>query len=343
MEEPTPVENGRASSEHWQRRAVVDVGTNSVKLLVADVGTTLKPVLKLSLQTSLGQGAFRTRCLQPEAMARTVDAVAEFAAEAARLKSVSIRVLATSATREASNGHELVQAIERATGLSVDVISGEQEADYAFLGVTSDPMIGSRPVLMVDVGGGSTQWVVGENGLPRFRKSTRLGTARLLDLHPPGDPPTRASLARLRAAVSDFIQAEVSPSLPSVLRAFSGPAVCLVGLGGALRALTRLSSAPASPGSGKCSFIWRDALTEQVERLWRLSLQERQKLPGLDPQKAAVILAGAVIHEAVLNLFGFEEILISSRGPREGFLMIRPTKADTAAASERSELACGTG
>jgi exopolyphosphatase/guanosine-5'-triphosphate,3'-diphosphate pyrophosphatase len=323
----------RDTAQQVERRAVIDVGTNSVKLLVADVGSALRPVLKSSLQTGLGQGAFSSRRLRPEAIAFTADAVAEFAAEAVALGSAYIRVVATSATREAANGHELAQAIRRAAGLSVEVISGEQEADYVFEGVTSDPLIGPRPVLIVDVGGGSTEWVVGESGLICFRKSTRLGTARLLELHPLGDPPGRAALARLRAIVSEFIRAEVSPSVQPVLWAFCGRPVRLVGLGGALEALARLSSTLASRESGKCGFLRREQLVEQVEQLWGLSLQGRRHLPGLDPEKAEVILPEAVIHEVVLNHFGMDGMLISSRGLREGALLARSTRADTVAAS----------
>lgn len=333
MNDQIYVNSVRDNFQQAERRAVIDVGTNSVKLLVADVGRTLKPVLKLSVQMRLGEGAFRTRRLRPEAIARTADAVAQFAAEAGALRPASIRVLATSAAREAKNGHELVEAIHRATGLAVEIISGEREADYVFHGVTSDPAIGSQPVLIVDVGGGSTEWVVGERGIIYFRMSTHLGTARLLDQHPPGDPPSPAALAQFRATVRQFMQAEVLPNLLPVLRAFCGRPVRLVGLGGALQTLAQLSLTPKSLRTGKCHSLRREKLVEQVERLWRLSLPERRKLARLDPQKAEVILPGAVIHEAVLHAFGFDEMLISSRGLREGTLLFHPPRADASAAS----------
>jgi exopolyphosphatase/guanosine-5'-triphosphate,3'-diphosphate pyrophosphatase len=177
-ERQTAVNSGRTmisqalamtTAEAFQRHAVMDVGTNSVKLLVADMGQALKPLLELSRQTWLGQGAFRTGRLRPEAMARTVTAVAEFASKAIELRPASLRILATSATREATNAQELVQAIFNATGLTVEILSGDQEADYVLQGVTSDPAIGARPVLVVDVGGGSTEWVVGSGGLITHR------------------------------------------------------------------------------------------------------------------------------------------------------------------------------
>ena len=342
MAEQIGSESVRDTFDRVERRAVIDVGTNSVKLLVADAGRVLKPVLKLTLQTALGQGSFRTGRLQPEAIARTVDAVAGFAAEAAALGSVSIRVLATSVVRETANRHELIQAIESATRLSVTVLSGEQEADYVFQGVTNDPLVGTHPVLIVDVGGGSTEWAVGESGFIYFRKSTPLGTARLLELHPPGDAPSRQALTRLRATVSQFIQAEVTPSLGPVLRSFCGRPVRLVGLGGGLATLARLGPAPAGALSGKPQLLGREHLVQQVERLWHLPLQERRLLPGLEPQRAEVILAGAVIHEAVLNQFDFNEILVSQHGLREGFLLFGPRQSGAAVGPALPQPSCAS-
>ena len=330
-----------------ERRAVIDVGSNAVKLLVADVGGTIKPVLKLSLQTSLGQGAFASRRLRPEAIARTVDAVAGFADEAAELQASSIRVVATCAVRDALNRHEFVEALQRTTGLSVEVISGEQEAEYVFQGVASDPRIGSQPVMIVDVGGGSTEWVLGERGFIHFCMSTPLGTARLLDQAPLTDPPTPAALACCRALVQDFLATQVCPRLQRELRFSCGRPVRLVGLGGALHALTRLSSS-ASTLSGQDNLLRREKLVEQVNYVWGLTLQQRRELPELDQAKAEVILPGAVIHEAVLEQFGFEEILVSSRGLREGLLLSTPVRPDPsgsalpASPTGRFESACPT-
>ena len=144
------------------RRAVIDVGTNSVKLLVAQVaGHEVRPLLEESKQTRLGSGFYETHCLQPEAIASTAKAVARFA-EIARQQEVSpIRVIATSAARDALNAQELTSAIEAASGLKVEIISGEQEADWVFQGVTSDQRFASERLLLLDVGGGSTEFILG--------------------------------------------------------------------------------------------------------------------------------------------------------------------------------------
>ena len=122
------------------RRAVIDIGTNSIKLLVADVaGRNVQPVHEESRQTRLGKGFYETRQLQPDAIARTAEAVAEFAQTAREHKVANIRAIATSAARDAVNADELTSAIQRASGLEVEIISGGQEAGLAFQGITTDP------------------------------------------------------------------------------------------------------------------------------------------------------------------------------------------------------------
>lgn len=306
------------------RRAVIDVGTNSVKLLVADVGSTIRPVLKLSRQTRLGEGAFRAKRLQPEAIERTVAAVADLSAQATRLRAEEIRVLATCATREGMNSNDLVEAIQQAVGLKVEVITGDQEADYVFRGVTSDPDFVEGPVLIVDVGGGSTEWVVGESGVTRLRLSTPIGTARLLELQPPSDPPTSMDLAECRRLVRALLRSEVRPRLQPVLDEFAGRGLRLICVGGALKALARLTAGQTRAEPNVPGRLELAQIQVQVERLWTLSAQERRGLAGVKPEKADVILAGSVIYESVLAEFGFTELFVTQRGLRHGALLDSP-------------------
>ena len=147
------------------RRAVIDVGTNSVKLLVADIDDyQVEPVWEGSKQTRLGRGFYETQRLQEPAISQTASAVAEFAAAARERQAASIRVIATSAARDARNADELTTAIERATRLKMEILSGEQEADLVFQGVTTDPRFATEPLLLLDVGGGSTEFILGQGG-----------------------------------------------------------------------------------------------------------------------------------------------------------------------------------
>src|SRR3954470_22042102 len=172
------------------RRAVIDVGTNSVKLLVADVaGHDVHPVCEDSKQTRLGQGFYETHRLQPEPIAKTARAVMKFAALARELRADSVRVIATSAARDAINPQELVSALEGDSGLKVEIISGDQEAEWAFQGVTTDPELARQPLLLLDVGGGSTEFILGHGEHKHFRESFPLGTVRLMEKFPHADPP----------------------------------------------------------------------------------------------------------------------------------------------------------
>jgi len=210
------------SSPETTRRAVIDVGTNSIKLLVADVKAgTVQPVFEDSEQTRLGAGFFEGNRLQPHAVEQTALAVAQFATKARELNAISTRVIATSAARDAVNAADLTSAIERAAGLKVEIISGEKEADLAFQGVNTDPELARRPLLLLDVGGGSTEFILGQGARKEFRQSFRLGTVRLMEKLPADDPPTPGQLSECRKFVAGFLNDEVRPQLMPLLQQFS--------------------------------------------------------------------------------------------------------------------------
>ena len=188
------------------RRAVIDVGTNSVKVLLADVeDEVVRPVWETSVQTRLGHGFYEARVLQPGPVAATAVAVANFARDASARGAESVRVVATSAARDAVNGAELVRAIRHASGLSTEVISGDTEALWAFAGVATHPSHQGVRLLVLDVGGGSTEFILGERsrGLPAhvvYHGSFPVGSVRLREAFPPADPPARGELAQIGRA-----------------------------------------------------------------------------------------------------------------------------------------------
>ena len=302
-----------------QRRAVIDVGTNSVKLLVAQVsGCRVDPLLEQSEQTRLGSGFYEANRLQPAAIARTARAVAEFARLAAEWSAVSTRVIATSAARDALNQDELLAAIRAASGLAVEVISGEQEANWAFRGVGSTPLFAGQPLLIVDVGGGSTQFILGEGDHPQFGHSFRLGTVRLMERLPHSDPPTPDGWERCRATLKDFLEQQVRPVIDSELRTFSSRAVQLVGTGGTASVMARIELGLVRFDRDRIDALrlTREQVRRQRERLWSLPLLERKKIAGLPVDRADVILTGAAIYEVLMELFGFPDLRVSTRGLR---------------------------
>ncbi len=301
-----------------KRRAVIDVGTNSVKVLVGDVGVdgSVIPVLETSEQTRLGRGFYETHRLQPEPIAATAAAAGRFAELARNSGAESVRIIATSAARDADNRDELIRALECSAGAAVEVISGEQEADWAFAGVCSAPAMGDRRMLVIDVGGGSTEFILGHHGRPEFRRSFQLGSVRLLERHQPGDHPTPAALAGIRQALDTFLRGEVAPSIEAALR--RGFPERVFGVGGSTAILALIHAGCPSFDRilvERTRFTPAD-LSAMVERLWSLPLSERRMLPGLPPERADVILFGAAIYESILRLFSLPELSVSTRGLR---------------------------
>jgi exopolyphosphatase/guanosine-5'-triphosphate,3'-diphosphate pyrophosphatase len=312
-----------------QRRAVIDIGTNSIKLLVADVtGRLVQPLWEDSKQTRLGRGFYETHQLQPEPIEQTAQAVAQFAATAREWKAKSVRVIATSAARDAKNPRDLTAAIERESGFKVEIISGEQEADWAFQGVTSDPKLTKHPLLLLDVGGGSTEFILGHGHRKLFAHSFPLGTVRLLEKFPHSDPPAPAELTACRAWIKDFLRTQVRPKLAAELRDEAKfdlvkPQVRLVGAGGTTSILARMESELPSYDRERieATRLSLDRVRWHLKRLWNLPLEQRGEIIGLPKSRADVILPGVAIYEVVMEEFSFDELCVSTRGLRFAAVM----------------------
>jgi exopolyphosphatase/guanosine-5'-triphosphate,3'-diphosphate pyrophosphatase len=331
-----------------RRRAVIDVGTNSIKLLVADVtGHDVQPVHEESRQTRLGKGFYETHRLQPEAVARTAEAVWEFAEIARERNADTIRVIATSAARDAKNPCDLTSTIERVSGLKVKIISGEQEAEWAFQGVTTDAELAKQPLLLLDVGGGSTEFILGQGECKHFARSFPLGTVRLMEKFPHSDPPTRGEFKTCRDWVRDFLQNEVRRKLEPAFAALAASArqrpalrlatpkrsdggrenhsreVQLVGTGGTASILARIEAKLDRYDRERLEAVRLslERIRSHRRRLWRLPLVERKEIVGLPKLRADVILTGVVIFEVVMTEFGFSQFRVSTRGLRFAAVM----------------------
>jgi exopolyphosphatase/guanosine-5'-triphosphate,3'-diphosphate pyrophosphatase len=311
------------------RRAVIDVGTNSVKLLVADVaGHDVRPICEESKQTRLGRGFYETHRLQPEPIAKTARAVWTFADMARELKTTSIRVIATSAARDAVNPQELISAIETVSSLKVEIISGEQEADWAFHGVTTDPELAKVPLLILDVGGGSTEFILGKGEHKHFQASFPLGTVRLMEKVPHSDPPKLEELAICLDWLKTFLKKEVYPQLGPKMdwekkSDAANAGLQLVGTGGSASILARmeLKADDYDRDQIEATRLSLDSVRWHVKNLWSLPLAERQQIVGLPKKRADVILTGSAIYEAVMEQFGFAELRVSTRGLRFAAVM----------------------
>ncbi len=311
------------------RRAVIDVGTNSIKLLVADVSRRdVWPVHEESRQTRLGKGFYATHRLQPEAVAHTAAVAWEFVQVAREKNAETIRIVATSAARDAQNPGDLTTAIERVADMKVEIISGEQEAELVFLGVTSDSKLAKQPLLLLDVGGGSTEFIVGHGTHKRFAESFPLGTVRLLEKFPHSDPPTPGEFMACRDWVKDFLSNEVRPKLEPAIRREAkleteAGEMELVGTGGTTSILARMEKKLDRFDRERIesTTLSRERITAHRKHLWNLPLAKRKEIVGLPKQRADVILTGVLIYEMVMEEFGFRQLRVSTRGLRFAAVM----------------------
>ncbi len=297
--------------------AVIDIGTNSVKLLVAQgSGQGLLRIHEESEQTRLGQGFYKTQYLSLEAIARTAEAVEKVAATARRLSATSIRTIATSAVRDATNRDDLIAAIKSRSNLMVEVLSGEQEADLVFEGVASDPALATKELLVVDVGGGSSEFILGELGRQQLRQSFTLGTVRMLDSFRPNDPPEKSELQKVNAQLDHFFETTILPQFPTRDDRQHGTKPLLIATGGTstLLAMMHLKTQVFNPEQIE-SIVLRDTdIKTRSEQLWGMALRDRINVVGLPTNKADVVLMGVAIFEAILRHYHIPELRISTRG-----------------------------
>lgn len=291
--------------EAGQRIAVADLGTNSTRLLVASVGAdgSLEEVVRRTQVTRLGEGVDARGRLAEDAMERvfaTLSGYTELAEEHGADRRVAV---ATSAVRDADNGEEFEHGVRERCGFDIRTISGDEEARLTFLGATAGRNA-AEPTLVVDIGGGSTEYVVGHPGeAPGFHVSTRLGSVRQTERHFSSDPPDAEQLEALAAAAREIIVAETPAEVrDGVIEgiAVAGTATTLAAIDQALEPYDPARTHGFSLGLPNCELI--------LERLARISVEERRRVAGLHPDRAPTIVAGAVILVESMRAFGLESM-----------------------------------
>ncbi|MBA3304755.1 MAG: Ppx/GppA family phosphatase [Thermoleophilaceae bacterium] len=292
-----------------QRIAVADLGTNSTRLLVADLTPEgeLVEVDRLSEVTRLGQGVDSSGRLAEEAMERVHDALAR-CRELADIHGAGLSVaVATSAVRDAANGEEFREAVRERSGFDIQIIPGEEEARLTFLGATAGRSAGKGSILVIDIGGGSTEYVVGKPGAkPAFDVSTRLGSVRQTERHLTGDPPPHQDLEALAAAAREIVAAGVPSQVSDSVEAgvaVAGTATSLAAIDQELEPYDAARVDGYELMLGECE--------RMLARLAAMPLERRREVPGLHPDRAPTIVAGAVILVESMRAFGLEHVEIS--------------------------------
>ncbi|RJS25834.1 Ppx/GppA family phosphatase [Corallococcus sp. H22C18031201] len=303
------------------RFATIDVGTNSVLLLVAERAPDgrFEPVLERAEITRLGRGVDQSRRLSPEGMEATLEVLTRFADEARALGAEGIAVSATSAARDAQNGAEFLEAARQRAGITVEIISGALEAQLSFAAVYSDfATDAAGPLLVVDIGGGSTEFIFGNRaGTVEFRHSYDVGAVRLTERFVHADPMTAEDRARIETSLRETFAAHPHPPAP--------PGSVLVGVAGTVTTLYAIQHAidPYDAARVHGGTLSLGELKALADRLCQLSLEERRKLPGLQPKRADVIPAGALILLEAVKALGLDGCRVSDRGLRWGLLAHR--------------------
>ena len=289
--------------------AIVDIGSNSVRLLIAEKteGGEISELDRQAHVTRLGQGVDTSNRLADEAMERTYTVLADYAQRIdAHDCNTRIAVL-TSAVRDSDNGQEFAQTIEQRYGLTPHVLKGDEEARLTYLGATSerDPD-DTTPTLVLDIGGGSTELIVGAGPEVRFRVSTQAGVVRQTERHLPDDPPTEAQMD----ALAQDVRGILADSVPEELRTAVKRGIAVAGTATSLAAIAQQLD-PYDPEKVHGYEVSTAECERILGELSEMTLDQRREVPGLHPDRAPTIIAGVLIFEEVVQLFGLTEIEVS--------------------------------
>jgi len=294
--------------------AAVDIGSNSVRLKIARLQAgRLRPLHEDREVTRLGEGVFRSGFLTPESMAETVKVLRRFHRATQQIVTDTVRVVATSALRDARNSQAFLEWVRSATGWRVEIISGVEEARLIHLGLISSPRADYSPTLMIDLGGGSCELTVSQRGHIRDAVSLPLGAVRLTDEFLPHDPPRKGELKRLRG----FIAREVTRV---AVRIAGARIKNVTATSGTAAALAAVATHMRRSGNRERPVVTKSEMARTAKRLARLPLEERRNIEGIGPRRAEIIVAGALVYHELLERLHLNGFRYSPLGLRDGIL-----------------------
>jgi exopolyphosphatase/guanosine-5'-triphosphate,3'-diphosphate pyrophosphatase len=297
--------------------AFMDFGTNSVRLLVVRVESnqSLTILQKLKETVRLGEGEFGDGRLRAKAIKRATDTAVRFANIARAAGVDEFFAVATAATREAENAEELLHRIKELAGIDVHVVSGQEEARLIYLGVASGMEIGDRMTFFMDIGGGSTETIVGNQNEHFYLHSHKLGAIRLSNLF------LKGAKGPISSREYETLRAYIRRSAASTLRELADfPIELAVGSSGTIESLADVASRLKDTSSEPGRMTYHD-LQSTIRMLCSLSLEQRRLVPGLTPARADIIIGGAAILDVFMEELALPEIRASDRGLRDGLLV----------------------
>ena len=287
-----------------KRVAVIDIGTNSTRLLVADVaGGRVSPLDRRSTVTRLGRGVDLSGHLSTEAIEDVCAAIGDYVGILEELGAETIEAIATSAVRDADNGSAFIAELRERFALSARVLDGEEEARATYLGATSESLP-TEPTLVVDIGGGSTELVVGTGDRVSFHDSLQAGVVRHTERCFSGDPPTAEEMEALATDVRSLIAMSVGAGVEV------SQGIAVAGTPTSLAAV-EMELEPYDPARVHGHVLALPSIQRMLSRLASVPLAERVEIPGLHPDRAPTIVAGVVILIETMRAFELEQIAVS--------------------------------
>ena len=304
--------------------AAIDIGTNSIHMVVVRINPELPAFTIVDAEKStvrLGERCPQTGNLTAEAMARSIAALRRCLDMARTWNAEQVIAVATSATREAPNGKDFIREVEAQLGLQIDLIAGQEEARRIYLGVLSGLELDNQPHVIVDIGGGSTELILGDGRDPRFLSSTKVGAVRLTNAFITTDPISNREYDRLKAYVRGMLEWPLEDLKGQVK---PDETVQIIGTSGTIESLIRLDASETlgmAPASLHGYSLTLERLQVLTQRLRKLPFSDRCKMPGMSERRAEIILSGAIILQEVMESLGMTQITSCSRALREGIIV----------------------
>lgn len=297
---------------------VIDIGTNSIRMLIAKIERGNIVHIEKSLETTrIGEGVNKTKVLSEAAIARSINVLREFKNEAVKQGIDKINIIATSAVRDAVNRNEFIRNVKNELNLDVEIISGEREAQLGFCGVINGIEINNREnnLLVIDIGGGSTEFVLGNGQGIKYSRSLNVGAVRMTDKHITNDPPTDTDIYSLTEDIRNIINKVIN-----IIK--KNKPVQVIGIGGTVTTLTAIALELENYDRKKVHNYQLQIreIEEMIYRFENLNNDERKKIIGLQPKRADIILAGSKILYEILNSLDVKIITISEFDNLEGYI-----------------------
>ena len=304
--------------------AGIDIGTNTLRLLVAETGPGLfHEIYSTRTITRLGQGLDQSGMLSPDAEERALNALMDFAGSVREHGAHRVAAIGTSALRNASNARDFIEKVKQRTGFDITVITGEEEARLTLLGVAqalkgpgkqwNDPLISS---VVIDIGGGSTEIILTRPKTKPHIISLPLGAVYLTERFIKHDPPSLREIQDLRSAITDMLALHCGGMIPD-------PESVFIGTAGTITTLTAMDQKLVAYDPEKINghTMMRVSVDGIVNQLIATTLKERRSLPGLEIGREDIILSGAIITQEIMKHFGFSKMIVSDWGLREGIVL----------------------